>query len=90
MFVCDVAGLHFNMSEGRPVATPDQVQSLVNGEGLFMDKSSIEVAAELGHIDRDEVGVNTRFKPSIMQNNYFIQHRTRVPIVHTETMGHTF
>ena len=49
-------GLHFNITEGRPVADPSLVKSLINeSSGLFLGKFGLRDALESNIVDPDHV-----------------------------------
>ncbi len=45
-------GLHFNLTYGRPVSTPEQVASLIGADGLFHRSQPIELWHPL-HVERE-------------------------------------
>lgn len=82
-------GLHFNLTEGRPVSDPDQVKTLVNAEGNFYTKKELESRAKNNQIDKNEVVLELRnqYKKlhGILGNNisHFDSHQglNRIPVV---------
>lgn len=48
-------GLHFNLTLGRPVCEPDQVKTLVGGDGQFFPRGNLEKRLLLGVVDQADV-----------------------------------
>jgi predicted glycoside hydrolase/deacetylase ChbG (UPF0249 family) len=50
-------GLHFNLTEGRPICAPSQVPSLVDGDGLFLGRASFLRRALVGGVSAKHVAL---------------------------------
>ena len=50
-----ITGLHFNISEGRPISNSSSIQSLVDDNGCFLGKLGTKTSAEKGKIELDHV-----------------------------------
>lgn len=48
-------GMHFNLTEGRPLNDPAKVKSLVDSDGIFLNKKTLELNAKEGKVSVDEV-----------------------------------
>ncbi len=48
-------GLHFTLTQGRPVSAPDRVPSLVDAEGVFWRRTDFERRLLCGRIRREDV-----------------------------------
>lgn len=53
--ISHVSGLHFNMSEGRPVSMDCDVSSLIGSDGMFLGKQGTLAAAMEGRLQADHV-----------------------------------
>ncbi len=54
-------GLHFNITQGRPVAAPEQVRSLLNEDGEFFGTSTrLWQRALIGRVRREEIVLEFR------------------------------
>ncbi len=48
-------GLHFNLTEGRPLCDPNDIPGLVDADGYFAGQSSIQARARQAQINPEEV-----------------------------------
>lgn len=48
-------GLHFNLTEGKPVSDPNKVKSLIDKNGIFHEKRELESRAKNNLIKKEEV-----------------------------------
>lgn len=50
-------GLHFNLTEGRPVSEPGQIPSLVDNQGRFLSRGGLIKAGLTGRLNPDQVAL---------------------------------
>src|SRR5690606_25946895 len=82
-------GLHFNLTEGKPVSDPDKVKSLIDKNGMFHHKKELESRAKKNLIDKNEVLLELKNQYdklfSILGNHisHFDSHQglNRIPVV---------
>lgn len=82
-------GLHFNLTEGKPVSDPSKVKSLIDSNGLFHNKKKLESRAKKNLISKDEVLLELKNQYdklfSILGSNisHFDSHQglNRIPVV---------
>lgn len=54
-------GLHFNITQGRPVAEPSRIRSLLNSHGEFLGTSTrLAQRAMIGRLGKEEVAIELR------------------------------
>jgi predicted glycoside hydrolase/deacetylase ChbG (UPF0249 family) len=51
-----LAGLHLNLTEGRPLSRPEDISTLLTPEGIFLGREDFHQAIADGLIDMEEVG----------------------------------
>lgn len=82
-------GLHFNLTEGKPISNPSLVSSLLDSDGLFYDKKTLEKRAKQNLIKKEEVLLElinqyTKLYEALGDNiTHFDSHQglNRIPVV---------